>query len=208
MKKLLLILLCLPMIGFGQGWEKVYGTPTLFSSGQQSIDGNYVVYGSQFDTTTWSGSDIIIKLDLNGNVQWSNSFSNGAGLSICQTQDSGYIMASLLDGLYYYNDSIILIKSNSNGILQWIKHFSAGDQEFGMGSIRQCNDLGYIFINGTDSTGSSLVTKTDSLGNLSWTYSPNNGIGIWTSLNSIEQTSDGGYILSAIYRTAGVEDFI
>ena len=48
MKKLLLILLCLPIIGFGQTWEKNFGLTIGAGEGkaiQQTIDGGFIVTG-------------------------------------------------------------------------------------------------------------------------------------------------------------------
>ena len=43
MKKLLLILLCLPMIGLGQGWEKMFGgTDDDGHSVQQTTERTYI----------------------------------------------------------------------------------------------------------------------------------------------------------------------
>jgi len=73
MKKLLLILLCLPMIGFGQGWEKNFGGPQEENgtSVQQTTDGGYIITGrtaSYGNVGNGSGNLYLIKTDGNGNT--------------------------------------------------------------------------------------------------------------------------------------------
>ena len=98
MKKLLLILLCLPFIGFGQGWEVNLGNPVGEDEGRcvkQTIDGGYIVAG-----WTWSSLDNyyatrLIKTDVLGNVIWDKEFDGDNGSDVLQTFDGGYIIALL-----------------------------------------------------------------------------------------------------------------
>ena len=106
MKKLLLILLCLPMIGFGQGWNKYYvngidslivGDIQSISSVQQTLDGGFIACGSVI-SHNWINHDIVlIKTDFYGDTIWQKRFNNyldsrELGYDVKQTSDGGYII--------------------------------------------------------------------------------------------------------------------
>ena len=174
MKKLLLILLCLPMIGFGQGWERTFGDIDKTENGyavQQTTDGGYIITGS---TYSFGNEDVyLIKTDGNGQEQWSQTFGGGGGFggggnSVQQTTDGGYIIAS----------SQNLIKTDDNGFEEWNNSFIYGY------SVQQTNDGGYVIC------GADYLIKTD-----------NNGVELWRKGfggggNSVQQTSDGGYVIT------------
>ena len=73
MKKLLLILLCLPMIGFGQGWQKTFLDLYAGKSVKQTSDGGYINCGTKIIDT--SNTNIyVIKVDVNGDEQWRKTY--------------------------------------------------------------------------------------------------------------------------------------
>jgi hypothetical protein len=79
MKQLLLILLCLPMIGFGQNFIKEYNQNLLFGIGSsviQTSDNGYILSASIRQSINDSLEVGLYKIDVDGNMQW-NKISGG-----------------------------------------------------------------------------------------------------------------------------------
>ena len=74
MKKLLLILLCLPFIGFGQEWTFGGGVDDYGYSVQQTTDGGYIITGGTFSFGNGSTDVYLIKTDGSGTEQWAQTF--------------------------------------------------------------------------------------------------------------------------------------
>jgi hypothetical protein len=182
-------------------WAKTYGgtSADYAYSVQQTSDGGYIVAG---ETTSFgAGGDIfLIKTDASGNVQWAKTYGgidSDFASSVQQTSDGGYIVAGWTNTFGAGWGDIILIKIDANGNIQWAKTYGGTDYEEPY-SVQQTSDGGYIVAGWTGSlvTGyfDIILIKTDADGNIQWakTYG---GTGDDIA-RSVQQTSDGGYIVA------------
>tara|TARA_B100000902_G_C27231851_1_gene875259 strand:+ start:116 stop:1339 length:1224 start_codon:yes stop_codon:yes gene_type:complete len=190
MKNLYIILLCLPLIGFGQGWEQIYDEDgeKFGNSVQQTSDGGYIICGGrEVGEYTYT---YIIKTDEYGEYEWSQTFDEVSyrGLSIDQTLDDGYVICSSVNNSSGFN----LTKTDSNGDVEWIQNFS----ELNGVSVKQTTDGGYI-VTGNFSTD-VLLLKLNESGQEEWTQ-VYGGDNTFETGNSVQQTTDGGYVICGDY---------
>ncbi len=179
---------------------------------------------NNWDTTLATTDYWIVKLDFMGNILWQRTFGgdgNDMLSSVFQTSDGGYIIGGYstsnisgdktensMGGIY---QDYWIIKTDSSGNIQW-QNTIGGNKSDILRSLKQTNDGGYIIAGHSDSdisgdkTENNLdaicnpyctydywIVKLDSIGNIQW----QNTIGGTNDDNlfSVEQTSDGGYIL-------------
>jgi hypothetical protein len=159
----------------------------------------------------------IVKTDSLGNIQWQNTIG-GTGDDhlnfVQQTTDGGFILGGRSDSdispdKTENNIGVIdywIVKTDSLGNIQWDNTIGGSGNDH-LYSVRQTADGGYILggysqspISGDkteDVFGGShfdyWIVKTDASGNVQW----DNTIGGTSAdmLKSIQQTTDGGYIL-------------
>jgi len=170
-------------------WTKTYGGAASESgySVQQNLDRGFIITGRA------NSNVYLIKTDSLGNILWTKTYnqgSNGAN-SVQQTMDGGYIVCG------YATGGAFLIKTDSIGDTLWFKTYGGTNQDYGW-SVQQTTDSGYIIVGNTSSFGvgfSNLyIIKTNINGDTLW--SKTYGGTYYESGYSVQQTTDGGYIIA------------
>jgi uncharacterized delta-60 repeat protein len=183
-------------------WSRAIGGTNYDSavSIQQTSDGGYIVAGRTRSFGAGNYDALIIKLNSSGNIQWSRAIggtNEDDAVSIQQTSDGGYIVAGYTNSFGAGNSDALIIKLNSSGNIQWSRAIGGTNDDRAF-SIQQTSDGGYIVAGGTWSFGAGnydvLIIKLDSSGNIQWSRAiggTNRDLA-----SSIQQTSDGGYIVA------------
>ena len=138
---------------------------------------------------------------------WTHTFGdslNDGGYSVQQTPDGGYIVAGYTASYGAGSSDSYLIKTDSNGDTLWTHTYGDSLSENGQ-SVQQTTDGGYIVAGYTNSYGAGnydfYLIKTNSTGDTLWT-STYGGIDMERCF-SVQQTTDGGYILAGDTRSYG-----
>jgi hypothetical protein len=195
-------------------WARTYGGSNNdeAESIQQTSDGGYIVAGMT-DSFGAGEYDIwVLKLSPDGEIEWQKTYggsgSDGAS-SIQQTSDGGYIVAGRTDSFVARYTDIWILKLSPDGEIEWQKTYggSASDRA---SSIQQTNDGGYIVASKTRSFfryNDFWILKLSPDAEIEWQKIY--GGSDHDFVHSIQQTSDGGYIVAGYTFSwgAGSEDF-
>jgi uncharacterized delta-60 repeat protein len=185
-------------------WQKTYGGGEAYSV-QQTRDGGYIVGGN-----SW-----VLKLDSNGSVQWQKTYGEEyyqfLWVSVQVTSDGGCIVVE--DRHYRFMQhgaSLCVLKFDSSGSLEWQKGYESNLYTWA-GSVQETSDGGYVVAGsvygGFGSDSDFLLLKLNSSGSVDWGRVYGGGAG--EDAHSIQQTSDGRYIVAGSTESfgAGGPDF-
>jgi hypothetical protein len=199
-------------------WTKTYGSPG-YETARSIINahgGGYIVGGTTNDTgSDYGDTDFwILKLDVNGDKVWEKKFGS-AGTDIFgklrATSDGGYILAASKveeeehdhdhdDGDEHDHGDVEIfdfwiIKLDKDGDIVWQKIYGDEDIDDTATDIRETEDGGYIvagYHGNEDEDVNAYIMKLDAAGEMEWSKSI--GGSLRDAANSIQQTTDGGYI--------------
>ena len=212
-------------------WNKLLGgsLTELAYSIQQTTDGGYIVAGESTSSANGDVTGAnhgnrdywIVKLDGSGNIVW-NKLLGGTGndiaYSIQQTTDGGYIVAGTstssangdVTGTNHGVPDYWIVKLDGSGIIVWNKLLGGANSEVTK-SIVQTTDGGYIVAGYSISSANGDVTgtthgaydfwivKLDGSGNIVWNKLLGGSLSEFAY--SIQQTTDGGYIVAGYSNT-------
>jgi hypothetical protein len=195
---------------------------------QQTTDGGYILGCSFFNTTLLKSEEIftfdireqdyqsvmvLIKTDSDGNEQWNRTYV-GLEYSWClyvrQTSDGGFIVTGYGNATSSDSMNLYLLKTYSDGTMQWLRTYGTSDLTEEGHWVQQTSDGGYCVVGLSDCNydtewGKIWLIKTDPNGFITWDkkFEGASRVGAETYGNSVQQTTDGGFIIAGLVDNQG-----
>jgi len=194
-------------------WARTYGGSDhdRFGAGMtipQTSDGGYIMVGGTLSYGAGGGAEVLVlKLTSDGSIEWQKTYGGSehdSADTIQQVADRGYIVKAGTDSFGEGDGDVWLLKLNRSGGIVWQKSYGGSQSDVAAG-IQQTKDGGYIIAGTTESYGAGgsdgWVFKLDPNGDIEWQKAYG---GIQNdSFNSVQQTTDGGYIIAGITESYG-----
>ena len=171
---------------------------------QATSDGGYILTGYTESFGAGSYDMYLVKTDASGNEIWSQTFGGSdyeIAFFVQETSDGGYILVGTVSS---GSGDMYLVKTDVSGNEIWSQTFGGSSDDRGR-SVKETSDGGYILVGYTSSFGAGTydmyLVKTDASGNQEWSQTFG-GSGS-DSAYSVQETSDGGYILTGYTESFG-----
>ncbi len=190
-------------------WTRTYGGSGYDTGGsvRQTSDGGFIIAGITGSIGPGSWNVYGIKTDANGDTVWTKPYGGPAwdeGTDASPTSDGGYIFSGWTESFGAGSRDAYLVKTDANGDTVWTRTFGGSSMDV-VNWVEQTSDGGYITVGLTTSFGVPVravyLIKTDASGNETWhrTYGGNG----YDLANCVQQTSDGGYIITGFTQSFG-----
>jgi hypothetical protein len=181
-------------------WSESIGPAVGAGSVRETHDKGYIIAGST-NTAGAGGSDmLVIKTDSLGTLQWAKALGGTQeekGHGVSETFDKGFVVSGSTTSFGSGGNDAYLTKIDSAGAVVWTKVYGGGSEDIGV-PVLETRDSGIAISGYTQSYGAGsrdvFLLKTDRVGNLQW--SKTFGGNTLDQANSLQQTLDGGFIVS------------
>jgi len=196
----------------GIEWDETFGGSAIDWGNcvKQTADGGYIVTGT-YDRSywyPWNGFFYLLKTDASGVEEWNIKLGGDMeynGNCVQQTSDGGYIAAGYVGYAATLDGS--LLKADADGNVIWMYNYGGAEYDVFYG-VLQTSDGGYIAAGSSasyslDGNHDVWLLKTDADGVEEW--SQTFGGSEYDHGQSIQHTSDGGYIITGDTESFGVE---
>ncbi len=181
-------------------FQKVYTSGIHRSSKEvlQTSDGGYLIAG--MTRTAFAGdTDIyMVKTNSVGDILWTKQYGGVKPEypnSMVATGDGGFIVCGYTASYGAGSNDAWLFKLNAAGDMVWNKTYGGAGDDEGK-EIISCSDGNYVFVGRSNYSGGGnydgFLKKVDGSGNEIWTKYY--GGGLYETLRSLKQCSDGGFI--------------
>ncbi|PHR31050.1 MAG: hypothetical protein COA38_08895 [Fluviicola sp.] len=192
-------------------WQKFYGGAGFEKLNDVILSNDSSFYFLGITSSSGAGAEDaqVLKTNLNGDTLWTKTYGgalNDNATSLIQASDSNLLFVGWTNNYNASISSVLLNKIDPAGNLIWTKTYGGAFSDRGTHLI-QTSDGGYMISGNTQSSTAGMfnklyLIKTDNLGDTIWTRAYNNHN--FTHGIHIEQTSDGGYIITG---TEGISVF-